>query len=385
FEEGTNQYLYDISGLWKRALDLDIGGNNQSSEISIGLPNTHYFSEDLFSGDIVGSSQVIKMLENHLTIWDDQGFLPETPRLKIFTDASSTGWDEELLAIKIAFKNPEVQERPVLIHADNVTIPKVAYVPSVKNPADAPSRLFTQTEWSLKKETFKKVNNIYGPHDMDLFASKDNCKARDINFNSNNAIMDVGNMVSKYTEFTSQGTLKNFTTSHNSLLKKRISIYEEEQELAYMVIVYQRKSFINKRIDKTEIPFKTRGHTDSLLCPFTAYKYYRKKVEGRTWSQEHEYLEEGTINGLLRHIKDISKPLTTDSITRNTNSLNKLTKITGKGGNKKKLKLRDLGPSRAAEAGISGTDVVQMLFRRLLVKLLYVRHTLLCFEEGHLI
>ncbi|PVV02958.1 hypothetical protein BB560_002576 [Smittium megazygosporum] len=36
-EEGTDQYLYDTSGLWRRAADMDIGGTDQSSEMSIAM------------------------------------------------------------------------------------------------------------------------------------------------------------------------------------------------------------------------------------------------------------------------------------------------------------------------------------------------------------
>ncbi|PVV04332.1 hypothetical protein BB560_001178 [Smittium megazygosporum] len=62
-EEGTDQYLYDTSGLWRRAADMDIGGTDQSSEMSIGLPDTDYCSEVLSSGEIVGLSQAMEKLE----------------------------------------------------------------------------------------------------------------------------------------------------------------------------------------------------------------------------------------------------------------------------------------------------------------------------------
>ncbi|PVV02671.1 hypothetical protein BB560_002871, partial [Smittium megazygosporum] len=50
-------------GLWRRTPDLDIGGTDQSSEISIGLPDTNYCSEVLSSGEIVGLFQAIEKLE----------------------------------------------------------------------------------------------------------------------------------------------------------------------------------------------------------------------------------------------------------------------------------------------------------------------------------
>ncbi|PVV01343.1 hypothetical protein BB560_004241 [Smittium megazygosporum] len=62
-EEGTDQYLYDTSDLWRRAPDLDIDGIDQSSEILIGLPDTDYCSEVLSSGEIVGLSLAMEKVE----------------------------------------------------------------------------------------------------------------------------------------------------------------------------------------------------------------------------------------------------------------------------------------------------------------------------------
>ncbi|PVV00280.1 hypothetical protein BB560_005344 [Smittium megazygosporum] len=47
-EEGTNQYLYDTSGLWRRAPDLDIGGTDQKF---------------LSSGEIIRLSQAMEKLK----------------------------------------------------------------------------------------------------------------------------------------------------------------------------------------------------------------------------------------------------------------------------------------------------------------------------------
>ncbi|PVU96421.1 hypothetical protein BB560_005808 [Smittium megazygosporum] len=161
-------------------------------------------------------------------------------------------------------------------------------------------------------------------------------KARDIEFNVNNVFMDVGNLLSKYTEFSSQSTFKNFSTSSDSLRKKRRYVNEEEKELKSMGMAHQWRAFINKAISTSmatsfvgpsfsidpvikcirnwnpsnslDIKKLTRpkqkrkgqpkikpceicGHADPLLCPFTAYKYYREKVEDIPCRQGHEYLE----------------------------------------------------------------------------------------------
>ncbi|OMJ17047.1 hypothetical protein AYI69_g7593 [Smittium culicis] len=52
----------------------------------------------------------------------------------------------------------------------------MTYVSTYLNPADAPSRLTAQMEWSLSEETFKRIETKFGPYDVDLFASKQNYK-----------------------------------------------------------------------------------------------------------------------------------------------------------------------------------------------------------------
>lgn len=52
-----------------------------------------------------------------------------------------------------------------------------AYIPSGLNPADPPSRqLQEQLKWSISQETFNMINNNWGPHSIDLFASSTNAK-----------------------------------------------------------------------------------------------------------------------------------------------------------------------------------------------------------------
>ncbi|OMJ18514.1 hypothetical protein AYI69_g6982 [Smittium culicis] len=53
-----------------------------------------------------------------------------------------------------------------------------AYVPSVLNPADTPSRLTAQTEWSVSDSKFDTLNSQFGPHDVNLFASNLNKKLK---------------------------------------------------------------------------------------------------------------------------------------------------------------------------------------------------------------
>lgn len=51
----------------------------------------------------------------------------------------------------------------------------LAYIPTHFNPADSPSRrMTTQLEWRIAPTFFQKLNQIWGPHSMDLFATQAN-------------------------------------------------------------------------------------------------------------------------------------------------------------------------------------------------------------------
>lgn len=56
---------------------------------------------------------------------------------------------------------------------------RTTYVPSQFNPADAPScRMNMQLEWSISQKFFQELDSQWGPHKVDLFASKTNAKLR---------------------------------------------------------------------------------------------------------------------------------------------------------------------------------------------------------------
>ena len=60
---------------------------------------------------------------------------------------------------------------------DKGTRIRTTYVPSTLNPADAPSRrMNTQLEWSISHDFFQSLNQKWGPHQIDLFASHLNNK-----------------------------------------------------------------------------------------------------------------------------------------------------------------------------------------------------------------
>ncbi|PVV04733.1 hypothetical protein BB560_000756 [Smittium megazygosporum] len=61
---------------------------------------------------------------------------------------------------------------------NTVTRPHVNYIPSILNPKDNPSRMTAQTEWSLKEKMFKKIQQVLGKNNVDLFASVKNKKLK---------------------------------------------------------------------------------------------------------------------------------------------------------------------------------------------------------------
>ena len=163
----------------------------------------------------------------NLQQWNGQSWIVANPQVDIYTDASSSGWGvvinnkshsgiwntqqqsrhinyKELLTVFIALKRPSVQGRTVNIISDNVTTiayinhfggtrsPELmrlattlwnwclstgtristTYVPSAFNPADAPSRRLTgQLEWAIDRKFFRRLDQQWGPHHVDLFAS----------------------------------------------------------------------------------------------------------------------------------------------------------------------------------------------------------------------
>ncbi|PVU92343.1 hypothetical protein BB561_003884 [Smittium simulii] len=136
----------------------------------------------------------------------------------------------------------------------------------VLNPADAPSRLTAQTEWSMSDQAFLKITELYGPHNVDLFASRTNTKLThyyswfpdsravepDIpgspesalrtsdNYFSNTA-MENSNLVSGSTGIIScSATASTGNDGHTRPQKRKISTVEQ-QELVPYVMENQRR------------------------------------------------------------------------------------------------------------------------------------------------
>lgn len=51
------------------------------------------------------------------------------------------------------------------------------YVPSAENPADAPSRQFSDLDCTLTEEAWSRVQRMFGPHTFDLMSHDSNCRS----------------------------------------------------------------------------------------------------------------------------------------------------------------------------------------------------------------
>ena len=60
----------------------------------------------------------------------------------------------------------------VLLGANRIRLQAVDWVASADNPADAPSRWRFSDEWKLQPAVFRWANREFGPHSLDLFASR---------------------------------------------------------------------------------------------------------------------------------------------------------------------------------------------------------------------
>ena len=168
----------------------------------------------------------------NLQSWNGHTWIPRATDMDIYTDASNDGWGiiidsttwagkwsaaqqglhinhKELLTVLFTVKLPICQGHMLNIISNNMTTLtyinhfggtwsaalmemvthlwkhcivkgmqiQTTYVPSAFNPVDAPSwQLMSQLEWSISSSFFTLLNNKWGPHHIDLFATKRNMK-----------------------------------------------------------------------------------------------------------------------------------------------------------------------------------------------------------------
>ncbi|KAG0927513.1 hypothetical protein G6F28_012710 [Rhizopus arrhizus] len=174
--------------------------------------------------------QELRWWYTNLQAWNSRSLLPNTPSQTIFVDASNTGWGynrkgqrahgywtseeaaqsinwRELKAAHLALKTFRIPNNTtVLIRTDNTTslsyinkqggirsLPLLELATKVwnwclqrsimiqaqhisgiyNNIADLESRrTFFKNQWQIKPEIFQQINQLWGPHQVDLFADR---------------------------------------------------------------------------------------------------------------------------------------------------------------------------------------------------------------------
>ncbi|OMJ12765.1 hypothetical protein AYI69_g9276, partial [Smittium culicis] len=144
---------------------------------------------------------------------------------------------------------------------------QMTYVPTYLNPADAPSRLTAQTEWSNPNTIFNKIISLYDTHDVELFATKRNTKVRnyyiqpvflytlepdptgitegeegEVNINSNNPLLEISNLVPRPVEINSSTSNNTRSICDHPRPQKRKVSYDRQQELITRAMEDQRSS-----------------------------------------------------------------------------------------------------------------------------------------------
>lgn len=176
----------------------------------------------------VEATDDLRWWRSSLQTWNGQCWIPPPTAIDVYTDASDSGWGivignrswsglwsthqrrlhinvKELLTVYMATDLQVCRGRTLNIICDNTstiayinrfggtrspqllhwatklwdkclrmgTRLKTTYIPSALNPADAPSRQLTgQLEWSISNDFFSRMDQKWGPHRVDLFASE---------------------------------------------------------------------------------------------------------------------------------------------------------------------------------------------------------------------
>ncbi|PVU92185.1 hypothetical protein BB561_003975 [Smittium simulii] len=128
-------------------------------------------------------------------------------------------------------------------------------------------------------------------------------------------------------------------------------MYINTKELLTFIIIAPKEKRQGRPIERM---CEVKAHANSLLCPVQAYKIYKEKVAHLPCYITHENTPSLKYNSLFRHIRDFSKPLSVDSISR---IIKKVTSICVKEGSQIP-KARAIGATLAASAGISADKII---------------------------
>ncbi|PWA00807.1 hypothetical protein BB558_003131 [Smittium angustum] len=150
------------------------------------------------------------------------------------------------------------------------TRPQMDYIPSVLNPADAPSRLVAQLEWRIARTTFNKIQRKYSPHSSSLEHMEDYLqlppfelntesntkgKKRKGNNNVDSTPLEICNMVSGSSGDGNTATNTDTIIKSTTRKQKRKFGSEQKQKLDAISMENKRIRLSQQGLDSSAIHF----------------------------------------------------------------------------------------------------------------------------------
>ncbi|PVU86838.1 hypothetical protein BB561_006530 [Smittium simulii] len=213
------------------------------------------------------------------------------------------------------------------------------HVPS----ADAPSRLTAQTEWSMTDQAFLKITELYGPHDVDLFASRTNTKLtnhyswlpdnravgspegaqRPSDDHFDHTSMENSNLVSGSTGIISCSATASTESAARPPGASNIHRIENARAIIIkitlkLVIIASKEKQNSQPIER---PCDINRHPNPIICPLLAYTVYKARIATEVCPTPHANNNSIIVNRLFRHTSHYNKLLLVDSITRHVKNL----------------------------------------------------------------
>ncbi|OMJ25103.1 hypothetical protein AYI70_g1131 [Smittium culicis] len=307
--------------------------------------------------------QNLEFWRQKLQKWNCQSFIPETPEMEVFTDASDTAWgivvgsksysgtwppsqiplhinEKEILAISRPLRLSQVVGKSVLIYSDNTTsisyVKKRSYNDTGNGDHSRPQKRKIPTDGQqtmvaigVEDHRSSLENQGYNKEAIALLLPKERLNVEEMNIKTYNGLdLDTTPILDR---FESDGpsetlTIKDLTSKICWLLAVcgllrasdihriddiRTIVYDHELRF---IIVAPKEKRGGRPIEKQCV---VNAHNNKLLCPVYAYKIYKEKVAFLPCPRPHLNDKAIVVNHLFGYSNDNTKPLSVDSISRN--------------------------------------------------------------------
>ncbi|PVV03689.1 hypothetical protein BB560_001826, partial [Smittium megazygosporum] len=269
---------------------------------------------------------------------------------------------------------------------------QVTCVPSLTNLADVPSRLTAHTGWPISNKVYRLIEKHFGTHDIGMFASESNKKKIKQTQKAENLLKTRKNMVFNGMEgqrsaFKEQGLLDaaiNIIISDKRNKKHRCNYYHSQQRFLKWrsdndnnhshvqnctVKISKQHRMIGKYTGSKPNFIYFGKYDIDIICKTQdqyqlshrnkMYKIYKAKTVQTQLPNPHENDGSLILYRMIRYLKNNSKPLSVDDITRYIHSLSKLVPYTN---GKTVPKAMAIGATLASESGIVADKVVKNAF-----------------------